>query len=159
MAFAAAAVSVDIQRSEKEFYTLLLVMVAGILGAFVSQDLFLLYFFHELALVPTFIMIGVWGRGEGRNYVTFKITIYLTTRYAGVAHFGKIFGLISSLMGLAGGFGPLIGGIIFDTTGSYTALLLLAIPVAFAAGLSVAGLGPYPTFPPIQRSDSGAAAD
>ena len=49
VAFAAAAVSVDIQRSEKEFYTLLLVMVGGILGAFVSQDLFLLYFFHELA--------------------------------------------------------------------------------------------------------------
>ena len=78
VAFAAAAVSVDIQRSEKEFYTLLLVMVGGILGAFVSQDLFLLYFFHELALVPTFIMIGVWGRGDRRTYATFKITIYLT---------------------------------------------------------------------------------
>ena len=38
-------------------------MTGGILGAFVSLDLFLFYFFHELALVPTFIMIGVWGRG------------------------------------------------------------------------------------------------
>ena len=113
-----------------------------------------------LLLVPgslpvSALAVFLAGMGGGAGL---QITIYLTTRYAGVAHFGKIFGLISSLMGLAGGFGPLIGGIIFDTTGSYTALLLLAIPVAFAAGLSVAGLGPYPTFPPIQRSDSGAAA-
>src|SRR5207245_1397166 len=43
-----------------------------------SLDLFLFYFFHELALVPTFIMIGVWGRGEQKNYATFQITLYLS---------------------------------------------------------------------------------
>src|SRR5678815_3103591 len=36
------------------------------------------YFFHELALVPTFIMIGVWGRGQQKNYATFQITLYLS---------------------------------------------------------------------------------
>ena len=36
-------------------------MIGGILGAFASLDFFFFYFFHELALVPTFIMIGVWG--------------------------------------------------------------------------------------------------
>jgi NADH-quinone oxidoreductase subunit M len=78
VAFAATAVSWDIQKAEKEFYILLLLMIGGILGAFASQDLFFLYFFHELALVPTFIMIGVWGRGEERAYATFQITLYLT---------------------------------------------------------------------------------
>src|SRR5439155_14817344 len=58
-------------------YLLLLVMTGGILGAFASLDLFFFYFFHELALVPTFIMIGVWGRGENKNYATFQITLYL----------------------------------------------------------------------------------
>jgi len=53
-------------------------MAGGILGAFVSLDLFFFYFFHELALVPTFIMIGVWGRGERKNYATFQITLYLS---------------------------------------------------------------------------------
>jgi len=52
-------------------------MTGGILGAFASLDLFFFYFFHELALVPTFIMIGVWGRGENKNYATFQITLYL----------------------------------------------------------------------------------
>ena len=78
VAFAAACVSWEIQDREKEFYILLLVMAGGILGAFCSLDLFWFYFFHELALVPTFIMIGVWGRGEDRNYATFQITLYLS---------------------------------------------------------------------------------
>ncbi len=78
VAFAAACVSWEIKSQEKEFYVLLLVMTGGILGAFASLDLFFFYFFHELALVPTFVMIGVWGRGENKNYATFKITLYLS---------------------------------------------------------------------------------
>jgi NADH-quinone oxidoreductase subunit M len=78
VAFAAALCSFEIQTREKEFYILLLIMSGGILGAFASLDLFFFYFLHELALVPTFIMIGVWGRGERKNYATFQITLYLS---------------------------------------------------------------------------------
>ena len=78
VAFAAALCSWEIQTREKEFYILLLIMSAGIIGAFESLDLFFFYFLHELALVPTFIMIGVWGRGERKNYATFQITLYLS---------------------------------------------------------------------------------
>ena len=76
--FAAVCVARQIKNREKEFYFLLLLMGGGILGAFASLDLFFLYFFHELALVPTFIMIGLWGRGEDKNYATFQITLYLS---------------------------------------------------------------------------------
>ena len=78
VALAASFACWGINRRERDFYFLFLVMAGGILGAFASLDVFFFYFFHELALVPTFIMIGVWGRGEDRNYATFKITIYLT---------------------------------------------------------------------------------
>jgi NADH-quinone oxidoreductase subunit M len=78
VAFAAACSGWEIKEREKEFYVLLLVMSAGILGAFASLDLFFFYFFHELALVPTFLMIGIWGRGERKNYATFQITLYLS---------------------------------------------------------------------------------
>lgn len=78
VAFAAACCSWEIKTREKEFYILLLVMSGGILGAFASLDMFFFYFFHEFALVPTFIMIGLWGRGERRNYATFQITLYLS---------------------------------------------------------------------------------
>jgi NADH-quinone oxidoreductase subunit M len=78
VAFAATCVSYTITERVKEFYLLLLVMIGGIIGAFASLDLFFFFAFHELALIPTFIMIGVWGRGENRNYATFNITLYLT---------------------------------------------------------------------------------
>ena len=78
VAFAAACCADDIAHRVKEFHILLNLMIGGILGAFASMDLFFFYFFHELALVPTFIMIGVWGRGANRNYATYKITLYLS---------------------------------------------------------------------------------
>ncbi|MDA0750494.1 MAG: proton-conducting transporter membrane subunit, partial [Verrucomicrobia bacterium] len=78
VSFAAVCVSASIQDRIKEFHFLMLIMIGGILGAFMSIDIFFFYFFHELALVPTFIMIGVWGRGEDKNYATYKMTLYLT---------------------------------------------------------------------------------
>ncbi|HTB84692.1 MAG TPA: NADH-quinone oxidoreductase subunit M [Candidatus Sulfotelmatobacter sp.] len=76
--FASTLCAFEIQSREKEFYILLLTMIGGILAAFASLDLFFFYFLHELALVPTFIMIGIWGRGEKKNYATFQITLYLS---------------------------------------------------------------------------------
>ncbi len=61
----------------KLYLLLLLVMQGGLLGTFASIDLFFFYFFHELALIPTFIMVGVWG-GRDRSYAAMKMTIYLT---------------------------------------------------------------------------------
>ncbi len=76
--FAAVAVSWEIERQAKVYYILLLAIIGGALGAFASLNLFFFYFFNEIALVPTFVMIGVWGRGENRNYAAFQITLYLT---------------------------------------------------------------------------------
>jgi NADH-quinone oxidoreductase subunit M len=78
VAFAATCVSRRIQTREKEFYILLMLMAGGILGAFASLDLVWFYAFHELALVPTFIMIGVWGRGDNKNFAAYQITLYLS---------------------------------------------------------------------------------
>ena len=61
----------------KLYLMLLLFMQAGLMGVFASMDVFFLYFFHELALIPTFIMVGIWG-GRDRSYAAMKMTIYLT---------------------------------------------------------------------------------
>jgi len=71
----------------KTYLMLLLVMQAGLMGTFASVDVFFFYFFHELALIPTFIMVGVWG-GRDRTYAALMMTIYLTL------------GAMLSLMGL-----------------------------------------------------------
>ena len=49
---------------------------SGAIGAFASIDLFFFYAFHELALIPTFLLIGIWGSGN-RVAAAWKITIYL----------------------------------------------------------------------------------
>lgn len=61
---------------EKLYYGSSLLISSGALGAFASTDLFFFYAFHELALIPTFLMIGMLGRGDRRE-IAWKITIYL----------------------------------------------------------------------------------
>ncbi|GAA5483562.1 complex I subunit 4 family protein [Haloferula sargassicola] len=61
---------------EKLYYASSLLISAGAIGAFVATDLFFFYAFHELALIPTFLMIGIMGRGD-RRAIAWKITIYL----------------------------------------------------------------------------------
>lgn len=62
------------------YLLLLLVMQGGLMGAFASIDIFFFYFFHELALIPTFLLIGLWGvRSESENrYAAMKMAVYLT---------------------------------------------------------------------------------
>ncbi len=61
---------------EKLYYGSSLLISAGAVGAFAASDLFFFYAFHELALIPTFLMIGILGRGD-RKEAAWKITIYL----------------------------------------------------------------------------------
>src|SRR5437773_3432296 len=65
-----------IERYENAFYACLLFVSGGAIGAFASIDLFFFYSFHELALIPTFLLIGIWGSGN-RLAAAWKITIYL----------------------------------------------------------------------------------
>jgi NADH-quinone oxidoreductase subunit M len=66
----------EINKYENAFYACLLFISAGAIGAFASLDLFFFYAFHELALIPTFLLIGIWG-SDNRTAVAWKITIYL----------------------------------------------------------------------------------
>ncbi len=74
--FAAIWLTQKIEKRENLFYACLLFIAAGATGAFLSQDLFFFYAFHELALIPTFLLIGLWGSGD-RQTAAWKITIYL----------------------------------------------------------------------------------
>ena len=59
-----------VERREKEFFVLLLTLVTGVFGVFVSQDLFVFFLFYEIAVLPMYLLIGIWGtshRGAGRR--------------------------------------------------------------------------------------------
>ena len=68
----------EITEHRNAFYACLLFISGGAMGAFASLDLFFFYAFHELALIPTFLLIGIWGTGN-RQLAAWKITIYLAT--------------------------------------------------------------------------------
>jgi NADH-quinone oxidoreductase subunit M len=101
---------------ERLYFASSLLIAAGALGAFISTDLFFFYAFHELALIPTFLMIGLLGRGE-RTQAAWKITIYLA--------FGSIV-LLAGLVWLANLAGTLSIPEMRDAAAAGT----LVIPVA-----------------------------
>ncbi len=64
-----------IQKREKEYYVLLLLLQTAVVGVFTSLDLFLFYLFFEVSLVPMYFLIGIWG-GENRLYAAIKFFLY-----------------------------------------------------------------------------------
>ncbi len=95
----------EVKDRAKLYYISLLFISAGALGAFCSTDVFFFYAFHELALIPTFLMIGIWGTGEDRVGTAWKITIYLAV--------GSII-LLAGLLALQSQLST--GGLTFDFT-------------------------------------------
>lgn len=75
--FAGILVTQSIKERVKEYYILFLLMIAGTYGAFLSLDIFFFYFFHEIAAVPAYLLIAVWGSGR-KEYGAMKLTLYLT---------------------------------------------------------------------------------
>jgi NADH-quinone oxidoreductase subunit M len=64
-----------IQKREKEYYILFLLLQTGMLGVFMSLDFVLFYVFWEVMLVPMYFLIGVWG-SERRLYAAIKFFLY-----------------------------------------------------------------------------------
>jgi NADH-quinone oxidoreductase subunit M len=64
-----------IHERVKEFYIVMLLLQTGMLGVFVSMDMFLFYVFWEVMLVPMYFVIGVWG-SENRLYAAIKFFLY-----------------------------------------------------------------------------------
>jgi len=76
--FAGVLVSWSVQDRTKEFYLSLISLVTGVFGVFAFRDLFWIYFFYELAVIPMYLLIGIWG-STNKEYATMKLTLYLTT--------------------------------------------------------------------------------
>jgi NADH-quinone oxidoreductase subunit M len=90
-------VAPKVEKHEGLYYVSLLFISAGVIGAFASLDILFLYSFHELALIPTFLMIGIWGSGD-RQAAAWKATIYL-----GLGSFVLLIGLIALYISIPAG--------------------------------------------------------
>src|SRR5204862_8157881 len=69
-------VSWKMEKMSKEFFFLLLFLSVGAYGFFISLDLFTLFFFLEVAVIPKFLLIGIWGSGK-KEYSAMKLALML----------------------------------------------------------------------------------
>ncbi len=82
--FAASFVSWNIAHRNKDFFVLLYLLVSGVFGVFISQDLFFLFFWYEVAVLPMYLLIAVWGASSDfgtfvrtKEYGAMKLVLYL----------------------------------------------------------------------------------
>ena len=74
--FAGILISWTMEKLSKEFFFLLVLLSMGAYGFFISLDLFTLFFFLEIAVIPKFLLIGVWGSGK-KEYSAMKLALML----------------------------------------------------------------------------------
>jgi NADH-quinone oxidoreductase subunit M len=74
--FTGCLISLKIADRPKEYYALLLVLVTGVFGVFEALDLFLFFFAYEIAVLPMYLLIAVWGSTR-KEYAAMKLTIML----------------------------------------------------------------------------------
>jgi len=74
--FAGLFASWEVEFLTKEFFISLILLATGVFGFFISIDLFTLFLFYELAVIPMYLLIGIWGSGP-KEYSAMKLTLML----------------------------------------------------------------------------------
>jgi NADH-quinone oxidoreductase subunit M len=74
---AGVLISWKIEDRTREFMAFFMLLVAGVLGVFVANDLFVLFFFYEFAIFPMYLLIATWGWIQTREYAAMKLTLYI----------------------------------------------------------------------------------
>ena len=75
--FTGVLISWGIDDRPREFFAFLFILASGVFGVFVAQDLFMLFFFYEIAVFPMYLLISIWGWVKTREYAAMKLTLYL----------------------------------------------------------------------------------
>jgi NADH-quinone oxidoreductase subunit M len=104
-------ISWGIDDRPREFFAFLFILASGVFGVFASLDLFMLFFFYEIAVFPMYLLIAIWGWIKTREYAAMKLTLYL--------FIGSVISLIGAL-------------VIYWTSGQHTFDMLVLETVKFS---------------------------
>src|SRR5580692_7702512 len=139
----------NIELRTKQFFAFYLALIGGVYGVFLSSDLFLLFVFYEIAIVPKYFLIAIWGSTR-REYAAMKLALY---SFAGSA---------MVLIGLLATYAP---------AGSHTMNLhelaqypfpisfqMWAFPLVFTGFAILAGMWPFHTWAPTGHVAAPTAA-
>jgi NADH-quinone oxidoreductase subunit M len=139
----------NIEHRAKEFFALYLTLIAGVYGVFLSFDLFLLLAFYELAIIPKYFLIAIWGSTR-KEYGAMKLALY---SFVGSAMI--LIGLIAAFVVAGGKTMNLIELASFPFPHSFQ---MWAFPLVFVGFGVLAGLWPFHTWAPTGHVAAPTAA-
>ena len=156
--FAGAFATWTLKDRDKDFYILLLTLVAGVFGVFVSLDLFVFFLFYEIAVLPMYLLIGIWGstmevptRGPlafalrrldvgGREYAAMKLTLMLLI--------GSAFILVGILAMYQNAGGTTFSMEVLGRTSFPRSMQMWVFPALWLGFGTLAGVFPFHTWSP-----------
>lgn len=107
---AGVLISWRIDDRTREFMAFFMLLVAGVLGVFVALDMFVLFFFYELAIFPMYLLIATWGWVKLREYAAMKLTLYIL-----IGSVIALVGVIAMVITASNFFASVDGAAAFET--------------------------------------------
>lgn len=133
----------------KEFFAFLLLLVSGVYGVFLSLDVLLLFAFYELAIIPKYFIIAIWGSTR-KEYAAMKLVLY---SFAGSS---LVFAGIVALWAKAGG--TTFDLLALKEVAFATDFQVFCFPLVFIGFAVLAGMWPFHTWAPTGHSAAPTAA-
>jgi NADH-quinone oxidoreductase subunit M len=150
----------NIEKRTQEFFAFYLVLIGGVYGVFLSFDLFLLFVFYEIAIIPKYFLIAIWGSakagatgdeaGAQREYAAMKLALY---SFGGSAL--VLAGMVATWVATGG------HSMSFDVLAAAhlpTGLQMALFPLVFVGFAVLAGMWPFHTWAPTGHAAAPTAA-
>jgi NADH-quinone oxidoreductase subunit M len=138
--FTGVLISWGLEDRPREFFFFLFLLATGVFGVFASLDMFLLFFFFEIAVFPMYLLIAIWGWEVTREYAAMKLTLYL--------FIGSVVALVGILaMYFASGMNT-FNLLELEQAGFSTAFQRLWFPFVFFGFAVLAGIFPFHNWSP-----------
>jgi NADH-quinone oxidoreductase subunit M len=139
----------NIELRTKQFFAFYLALIGGVYGVFLSYDLFLLFVFYEIAIVPKYFIIAIWGSTR-REYGAMKLALY--------SFVGSAMVLIGLLASYATAGAHSTGLVDLAHAGLSTPFQMWCFPLVFVGFAILAGMWPFHTWAPTGHVAAPTAA-
>jgi NADH-quinone oxidoreductase subunit M len=148
-AVAGVLFSWNIELRTNEFFAFYLALIGGVYGVFLSYDLFLLFVFYEIAIVPKYFLIAIWGSTR-REYAAMKLALY--------SFVGSAMVLIGLLAAYATAGSHSTSLVALGHAGLPVSFQMWCFPLVFTGFAILAGMWPFHTWAPTGHVAAPTAA-
>jgi NADH-quinone oxidoreductase subunit M len=133
-------ISWGIEDRPREFFAFLFILASGVFGVFASLDLFMLFFFYEIAVFPMYLLIAIWGWIKTREYAAMKLTLYL--------FIGSVISLIGALVMYFSSGAHTFDMLVLETVKFAPAFQKIWFPPVFLGFAILGGIFPFHNWSP-----------